>query len=143
MLPARLRRTNYLRILSSIAVTASMLMTVLMAVPPASTASADPAAKASCDQGELTDRRTRDIAVFRNEDCSFTAKIGHAMHYQDTDGQWQNVDLSFHGDGHGGFVEDQSDVTVRVTGAAVEATDRTSGKGIRWITPGAPAVSAT
>ncbi|MFN2544121.1 MAG: hypothetical protein ABR600_06065 [Actinomycetota bacterium] len=79
--------------------------------------------------------------MFRNADCSYSATLRHGLHYKDASGAWQDVDLSFHGDGNSGYVEDQSDVIVRVKGATVEATDRITGKGIRWITPGAPAVS--
>ncbi|MCA1834525.1 MAG: hypothetical protein ABR600_11920 [Actinomycetota bacterium] len=81
------------------------------------------------------------MKVFQNDDCSYAATIGHAMHYQDASGQWNDVDLRFHGDGNGGYIEDQSDVIVRVKGATVEAADRSSGEGIRWVTPGSPAVS--
>jgi hypothetical protein len=67
-------------------------------------------------------------------------RVGHLLNYKDSSGSWQEVDLTFHQQGSG-YVEDQSDVIVRVTGAAVEATDRSSGEGIRWITSGAPSVS--
>jgi hypothetical protein len=81
------------------------------------------------------------MKVVQNDDCTFTATVGHSLHFKDDQGDWQVVNLNFHSDGHGGAIEDQSDVTVKVAGATVEATERTSGKGIKWVTPGAPAVS--
>ena len=63
------------------------------------------------------------------------------MHYQDDSGQWQDVDLSFHGDGEDGQIMDRHpNLRVRVPGrsGALEVTD-TAGNGIRWLT--SPAMS--
>jgi hypothetical protein len=52
------------------------------------------------------------------------------------------TDLSFSPQG-GDFVEGHSAVSVTVSTPGVAATDRVSGKGLRWLTPGVPSVSGT
>lgn len=108
--------------------------------PTAALAAEDAAAPQTCSTGEVVAGRTRDMKVFRNENCSFTAMFGHYLHYQDAPGRWEDVDLKFRQDGHD-YVMDRHDLVVRVPGAQVEITERGTGKGIRWLTPIRPSVA--
>ena len=58
-------------------------------------------------------------------------------------GTWNPVETTFSPQSDGSYVEDRSAVTVKVSSAGVETTDRASGSGIRWIVPSQPVVSAT
>src|SRR6266511_1174398 len=125
-------------------VCASMLALFILGLaitPVAGTRSRAAAAEAtqSCTAGEVVSLRTRDSSTFRNADCSYTGEFGSHVHYLAAPGQWEDVDLQFRQDGTS-YVADRNDVVVRVAGATVEVTVRATGKGIRWITPGAPAV---
>jgi RHS repeat-associated protein len=65
--------------------------------------------------------------------------FAHYLHYKDDNGKWQEVDLTFRADGSE-FVADKHDVIVRVSGAALLAMQRGTGKGIRWLLPVKPSV---
>jgi hypothetical protein len=109
-------------------------------VPGALTPTIASAAQPSCSAGEILSLRTRDSSTYRTADCSYKSVFGYYLHYQASPGDWENVDLSFHQQGSN-WVADHHDVTVKVAGATVEATERGTGRGIRWITPGSPSVA--
>lgn len=129
--PARHRRLSL-----SFGVAVALLATPLSPAP----AQEPPPAGGNCSSGEVVSQRTRDMKVFLNSDCTYTATFGHYLHYEAAPGQWEEVDLTFHQQGQD-YVMDRHELSVRVHGAALEIIDRESGKGIRWLTPGAPAVA--
>ena len=83
--------------------------------------------------------RTRDAKHFRNADGTYTAHFGHYLHYEAAPGRWDDVDLNLRAVG-ADFVMDRHDLAVRVGASGVEASERATGKGIRWLTPTRPAV---
>lgn len=74
--------------------------------------------------------RSRDAKHLANPDGTFTAVIGRNMHYEAAPGRFEDVDLTLRpeGDEH---VADKAQVVTRVGARGVEASDRTSGQGIR------------
>jgi hypothetical protein len=92
------------------------------------------------DAEEVVSLRTRDAKHFRKPDGRNVALIGHNLHYEAAPGVWHDVDLSFRPDGVD-QVADRTSVIVRVRDVGVEALDRSTGKGIRWLTPSRPTVA--
>ena len=84
--------------------------------------------------GEIVSMRTRDAKFFREANGAMRAEFGTYLHFQSAPGRWEDVDLTFRQDGSD-FVADKHDIVVRVTGAGVQAVERATGKGIRWLTP--------
>ncbi|MGH2784037.1 MAG: RHS repeat-associated core domain-containing protein [Actinomycetota bacterium] len=88
---------------------------------------------------EIVELRTQDSKTFRNPDGSLEALLGRYLHYQDAEGDWQDVDLNLRPDGVD-WVMDRHDILVRVTPLGIRVKERASGKGIFWPTPVAPEV---
>ena len=84
--------------------------------------------------------RSQDGSFYRNADGSTTAIFEHHQHYLAAPGRYERVDLDFRASGSD-HVADKNDVIVRVTDRALEATERSSGKGVRWLLPEDPSVS--
>lgn len=99
-----------------------------------------PAAPNPTAPEEVPTLRSRDAKHFRNPDGTLTAEFGHGLHFEVAPGQWEDVDLNFRPVGSD-YVADRNDVIVRVSAQGVEAFERKTGRGIRWLTPVRPAVS--
>ena len=89
---------------------------------------------------EIVGMRSRDGKFFREANGKTRAEFAMNQHYLSAPGRWETVDLDFRADGSDKVV-DRSAVIVRVSGSAVMAIERGSGKGIRWLLPEAPQVS--
>lgn len=99
-----------------------------------------PAQAAESQPVEIVSLRSRDAKTFQNPDGTRTALFGHLLHYEAAPGDWRDVDLSFRPEGED-WVADRNAVIVRVGANAITATDRGSGKGVRFPLPAAPTVS--
>lgn len=92
---------------------------------------------------ELVSERSERSKQFALPGGTYTAIFStQPIHYQDADGQWQDIDLNFRDDGQGGQVMDRHGhmrVSVPGAGEGVEVTD-TTGSGIRWLTSRATSV---
>ena len=93
-----------------------------------------------CIPQEVESLRTRDSKTVQNANCTYTATFEQYTHYEREPGRWERVDLRFKRHGPN-WIADDHDVMVKVAGATVTATDRVTGEGVRWITPGQPTVS--
>ncbi|MFY9587998.1 MAG: hypothetical protein WAT66_11140, partial [Actinomycetota bacterium] len=112
------------------------------AAAPSSSPSASPSPSGPAPDApnEIVSMRGRDAKFFRNPDGSTRAEFAANQHYLSAPGRWETVDLNFRADGSDRVV-DRSAVIVRVTGNGINAIDRGSGKGLRWLLPEAPSVS--
>lgn len=89
---------------------------------------------------EVPSLRERDVKVFANPDGSRTAEFAPYLHYQDSSGDWKDIDLSFRPDGTS-FLMNRHDLAVRVTTEGVKVIERETDKGIFYPTPVPPVVN--
>ncbi len=110
------------------------------AAAPAPTVTPSPSAPSPDAPNEIVSMRNRDAKFFRNSNGTTRAEFAANQHYLAAPGRWEKVDLNFRSEGADRVV-DRSDVIVRVTGNGINAIQRGSGKGMRWLLPETPTVS--
>jgi len=94
---------------------------------------------------EKTSARTRDTSTYVNPDGTTTIVFQPYLHYKDSSGTWQKVDLTLYKSGSN-YLANHHDIIVTVANNAVQVTERASGKGVSWplgVTPTVSGRSAT
>lgn len=95
---------------------------------------------------EIRSLRTRDSKTYLNPDRTLRTVFGHRLHYEAAPGRFEKVDLRFRPAGEG-YIADRGDVVMRIDGdaesASLDAANRATGAGIRWLLPRRPTVSGT
>jgi len=90
---------------------------------------------------EVVEARTRDAKHYALPDGRHVAVIGGApLHYEDLEGQWQDIDPSFHREAGGDDLSDHNAFVVRADNWGLTITDWL-GRGILWLLPSRPQVS--
>jgi hypothetical protein len=92
---------------------------------------------------ELVALRSAHAKHFSLDGSRRVAVLQHNLHYQDSNGDWDDVDLSFVAEGTDHVVRKHM-VNSRVSGTwpGIELWERATGKGIRFMLPGRPQVVA-
>lgn len=90
---------------------------------------------------EIESLRTQDSKTYLNPDGSYTAVIGHYLHYETSPGVWEDIDLTLRSEGPS-YVMDRHYLKVAVDSSGLSILDQATQDGIHWLTPSPPQVAS-